>query len=246
MNLIIDIGNSCAKVAVMAAGKVTYSVKSESLTENIIAEVLKKYPGISAAIMCSVKATNERVKDFLNREIAYFLDFDHATPVPIENCYETPRTLGLDRLAAAVGAKKIFGTGNILVIDFGSAITIDWIEEGKFMGGNISPGASLRFKSLHDYTDKLPLCKLQEESGLLGKTTHSAIENGVINGIVYEIKQYIERFTKNCKEPHVIFTGGDGKYFADKLKNTIFVSCDLVFLGLNEVLEYNNALRKEV
>ena len=128
-----------------------------------------------------------------------------------------------------------------MLADCGTAITVDMVSAaGEFLGGNISPGAASRFRALHEYTCSLPLRALRPgETELLGRDTFSAIESGVIDGIVYEIEGYIGRLSARYPDLRIIFTGGDGNFFAKRVKNPIFATYDLVVYGLNRILEYN-------
>lgn len=152
--------------------------------------------------------------------------------------------MGRDRLAAAVGANAIYPENDVLIFDFGTAITIDIVtKEGEFLGGNISPGVQSRFRALHDYTARLPLLSMPGDPGvaipLVADSTDDAITSGVINGIQFEIEGYIEQLSASHDSLKIIFTGGDGIFFAKRLKNTIFATYDLVVHGLNRILEYN-------
>lgn len=139
-----------------------------------------------------------------------------------------------------MGANALYPNSNVLIIDFGTAITIDFVSsDNEFLGGNISAGARTRFRALHHFTRKLPLCDLADENSLFGKTSEEAIQNGVINGITYEIEGYLRDFQQNYSDLRIIFTGGEGDFFAKRLKNPIFVAYDLVAYGLNRILEYN-------
>ncbi len=136
----------------------------------------------------------------------------------------------------------LYPGNNVLIVDFGTAITFDFVSaEGEFLGGNISPGAATRFRALHHFTDTLPLCSFpqQEKPTLLGDSTRSAIESGVVNGIVYEIEGYIRDLEQRYEDLRIVFTGGESDFFAKRLKNTIFATYDLVAYGLNRILEYN-------
>ena len=228
MNLAIDIGNSLAKLAVIENGQVVDFLK------------LDANPAIDAAIAISCRTADSEVESLLRRRLRRFLRFDRSVPVPIENRYATPETLGPDRLAAAVGAWTLYPGRNILIVDFGTAITIDFVSErGEYLGGNISPGADTRFRALNRFTDTLPLCSFpqQEKPTLLGNST--AIESGVVNGIVYEIEGYIRDLEQRYEDLRIVFTGGESDFFAKRLKNTIFATYDLVAYGLNRILEYN-------
>ncbi|MDR2936620.1 MAG: type III pantothenate kinase [Rikenellaceae bacterium] len=240
-NLAIDIGNTLVKTALFERGQVVDIFKSDELTVDFLERtIFPHHPDIENGIMISTRGPVPEVERYLANRLKRFVRFDHTTPIPIKNLYETPETLGPDRLAAAVGAAAVDPGSNVLVVDFGTAITIDFITaDGKFLGGNISPGAGARFKALHQFTGKLPLLELSEETQLLGKTSHHAIISGVINGIIYEIDGYIERLRKDFGNFKIIFTGGDGIFFAKRFKNPIFATYDLVVYGLNQILEHN-------
>ena len=119
-----------------------------------------------------------------------------STPVPIGNAYLTPETLGADRLAAAVGAVELTGGGDCVIVDFGTAITIDLVTDGVFRGGCISPGLRMRFRALRDYTSRLPECSPTDIDTEIGRSTREAIEQGVMQGVRYEIEGHISRLTE--------------------------------------------------
>lgn len=239
MNLIIDIGNSYAKAAIACDGHVNAEYRYPSLTEARAVELLECHPEVDAAILCAVGEYDKAIEHIFRERLTRFVVLDTTTPLPIKNGYSTPHTLGMDRLAAAVGAVALYGSDTtILVIDLGSAITIDTICRGTFLGGNISPGAKMRFNALHDYTAALPLCQLpQGDASFLGRSTTEAIEAGVAQGIIGEIESYIEQCSHTYGSMTTVFTGGDANYFAKRVKNTIFVNSRLVTLGLNIILE---------
>ena len=240
MNLVIDIGNTLSKIAVLDKGEILEVFSCEYITLSYLSVILLKYKRVNRAILSSVRGDNIEIEQFLENNLDYFLKLTHSVSVPIINCYSTPNTLGMDRIIGAVGAVEVFHNMEILIFDLGSAITIDRItSKGEYLGGNISPGMSMRFKALNFFTNKLPLCNKNEKISLIGKNTEEAIINGVINGIVNEIEGYICKFKQNNDKIVIIFTGGDANYFVFKVKNAIFVDCDLLLKGLNKVLEYN-------
>ena len=152
--------------------------------------------------------------------------------------YRRPyRTAGADAAGACREVSGIY-TGD--AVDFGTAITVDYVSgDGTYRGGAISPGMGMRFQALHRYTARLPLCRETAEERLYGTTTTSCIEQGVMNGIAFEIEGYIARFRRENADICIIFTGGAAKNFAKRIKNAIFADCELVFLGLNRILEFN-------
>ncbi len=249
MNITIDIGNSLTKIALMQKGELVKVGRVKTLDCATIADFIDGQPEIMGAIVCSLKDIDPSIEDYLRAIARRYIRLTNKTAVPLENLYLTPETLGVDRMAAAVGAASLFPKSNLLVVDFGTAITIDVVTaQGEFLGGNISPGATTRFKALNTFTQSLPLLSLdayqakdsEEMAGFaVGRSTQQAIEKGVVEGIVLEIEGYISRFSKQYEEINVIFTGGDAKIFAKMFKNTIFATCDLVMYGLNRIMEHN-------
>jgi type III pantothenate kinase len=240
MNLIIDIGNTRVKGAVFRFRELVERFDCERVTSEWLEAILKRYPEISRAIVSSTRNDMADVVAMLDSRVGYVVGFEPGiTPVPIANDYHTPLTLGADRLAAAVGAAMLYPESDLLIVDFGTAITIDFVEGGSFRGGNISPGVTTRFRALADYTAKLPLCSPTEAVLDYGRTTYEAIEQGVMRGVEHEIRGYVELFLKKNAKKSIIFTGGDAKYFAKQIKNAIFADCEPVFFGLNAILEYN-------
>ncbi|MBQ2098215.1 MAG: type III pantothenate kinase, partial [Bacteroidales bacterium] len=162
------------------------------------------------------------------------------TRIPIVNRYSTPKTLGNDRLAAAVGATVMFPWGNSLIIDVGTAITYDYVKDGcEYLGGNISPGIDIRLRALHDYTSRLPLIDDPQPTETFGLSTREAISNGVVMGVIHEIEGYVSDFEKKNVNSNIILTGGGSIYLSKKLKITIFAEPNLVNIGLNRILNYN-------
>ena len=238
MNLIVDIGNSRIKVAIMSGGEVVEQYAFTSLQDLALDAILSKYPTVERAIVASTGIDAQCVVRMLREKGLWAMEMTPSTPVPIRNGYLTPETLGMDRLAAAVGASHIVG-GDCMIVDFGTAITIDFVVDGEYRGGNISLGVRGRFRALHDYTSRLPECEATDEILEIGRTTREAIEQGVMQGITHEIEGYISTFLSKNVKLSIIFTGGDAKFFVKRIKNAIFAKCDLVFCGLNTILEYN-------
>jgi len=199
-----------------------------------------EHPQMTQAILSSVKSVDDEILQFLSGNFDLFIALDHQTELPIENLYETPETLGKDRLAAAIGANELFPDQNLLVIDAGTAITYDLVsEKNQFVGGNISPGLQMRFNALNHFTGKLPLVSYSDEFQSIGKNTTDAIRAGVQNGILYEIDRTIDLFNRNYQNLQIVMTGGDSIFFDKKLNYSIFVHFNLTLIGLNRILEHN-------
>ena len=245
MNLIVDIGNSTIKVAIVDGGEVLGVERYGSVQELSASPIFERFGSVDRAIVASTGMPTALVAEVLRGRGIETLEMTPKTPVPIGNDYLSPESLGVDRLAAAVGAMEIAEGKDCLIVDFGTAITIDLVQGGVFKGGNISPGVELRFKALHDYTARLPKCEPTDEVLMLGRSTSQAIEQGIMQGITNEIEGYISKIYADNVNLLIIFTGGDAKYFVKRIKNTIFAKYDLVVCGLNRILEHNAKPKQE-
>ncbi len=240
MNLVIDIGNSSGKAAIFNKGEIISAKHWEIANLAEVKEWIRTYPEIGDAIISTVKKDDGGLKGDLELHGIRVLILDERTPLPLVNRYKTPATLGKDRLAAAVGANARFPAQNLLIIDAGTAITIDFVSSGnEYLGGNISPGLSMRFRSLAEYTDNLPLLEKDDEEALLGDNTEAAIRAGIQWGIIFELDEYINRQKIRYPDLKVIITGGDSLFFDKKLKNSIFVDLNLNLQGLHRILHHN-------
>lgn len=240
INLAIDIGNTRTKVALFNNGELMITFPVASFTSDNLELLLNEYPNIDCAIISSVKEDFEVLLLKLKKMIPFVVELDHNTLLPIENCYESPESLGKDRIAAAVGANKLFPNQNILVIDAGTAITYDFVnEKNQYKGGFITPGLNMRFKALNYFTDKLPLLTHEIPGNIEGKNTKDSIIGGIQYGLEGEINRMIRYFNELNGKLTIIITGGDTIYFEKLLKNHKFVSKEILLLGLNAILEFN-------
>jgi type III pantothenate kinase len=195
---------------------------------------------IQNAIISSVAENPEEISGYLSEHCSRYMVLNHITKIPVENLYRTKETLGKDRLAAVIGANYLHPAQNLLVIDAGSAITYDFINSsGQYLGGNIAPGIQMRYKALNSFTQKLPLVEPSLLVPQMGQDTIEAIRAGVQKGILYEVDGTINEFKVLYPDLKVLLTGGDIKYFDNKVKNLIFVVSNLVLIGLNRILNYN-------
>ena len=164
MNLVLDLGNTYGKIAVCDHKKVVEAATYELITSREISYFHARYKDLNGVIISSVVNYSREIIDYLGSLYSPCIELDHSTPIPLENRYLTPETLGYDRIAAAVGAYTICPGKNVLVIDAGTAITYDIVTaKGEFLGGNISQGVEIRFKSLNKYTNRLPLLERPEQ-----------------------------------------------------------------------------------
>ena len=203
---------------------------------------------IQNSIISSVVDIEAATVNALSRRSEHFVLFDHNTPVPITNSYDTPATLGMDRLAAAVGAKSLCPNENLLIIDAGSAITYDFVAaEGEYMGGNIAPGLKMRFTILQQMTKKLPMVDVDENEliPLFGKNTRDAIAAGVIRGVAYEVKGYMRTLREKVQHFQTFLTGGNAPYVLNNVRKSrteqrnLNYEKHLVLIGLNNILRLN-------
>lgn len=248
MNLCIDQGNSRTKVALMTdEGKMINQFIYKQFSSAEVERLFDLYD-ITDSIISSVVNIEAAVVNVLHRRSQHFVLFDHTTPVPIKNGYDTPHTLGQDRLAAAVGAKSICPNENLLIIDVGSAITYDFVsDQGEYMGGNIAPGLKMRLTMLHRMTKKLPLVEVDENEliPLFGKNTRDAIAAGVVRGVAYEVKGYMRTLSEKVPHYQTFVTGGNAPYILNNVrtsrteKRELRYEKYLVLKGLNEILVWN-------
>ncbi len=245
MNLVIDFGNTLRKFAIFEKNEIikieiTDTTDSKQLIRKV--ESLVKIIGkssISSAIIVSVIDYPEDFKNYL-AENFHSLEFSHHTPIPINNQYKTPETLGKDRLAAAVAANNLFPGNNVLAVIAGTCITYEIVDANKnYRGGAISPGIRMRFDALHNFTHQLPLLDSTDSGHLTGGTTQDSIVSGVVHGTIAEVDGMIEKFRRNYENLTIILSGGNMNYFDKKLKNNIFAVPNLVLRGLNIILEFN-------
>lgn len=240
MNLVLDVGNTKVKLAVFNGKDMIFRTEALELDNTFLESFVSKRFDINSCVISSVRSSIKNEIELLNEITGNVVMFSHKTPIPVKNLYRTPHTLGLDRLAAVIGAADLFPNENALVIDAGTAITYDFVSaKSEYHGGNISPGLNTRFKALHNFTGKLPLLSPKKNTVLFGTDTASAIIAGVQNGIVFEVQAYIDALLQDYKQIKVVFTGGDADFFDKKIKSTIFVDQNLVLKGLNKVLEFN-------
>jgi len=232
----IDIGNSRAKIGVFYGAnlqEVLVDPKLEAINNQI--ERLQ----ISNVIVSSVGTDPKIVTDKLANKVK-MLVLDYRTRVPVTNTYASPKTLGMDRLAAVVGAQARFPNANCLVIDAGTTITYDFIDhKAQYIGGGISPGIDLRYKSLNSHTFRLPMLNNKSKTPLIGNDTESAIRSGVVNGAVSEIEGIVRRYAQKYSNLQTVLCGGDAAFFESMIKAPIFVIPNLVLIGLNAILLYN-------
>ena len=240
MNLCIDQGNSRTKIAIFEGDRLKKHIIYKHFCSSDVERLFSLYP-IENSIISSVSNIEPSVVNALHRLSKHFVLCDHTTPVPIKNNYDTPASLGQDRLAAAVGASHLYPSENLLIVDVGSAITYDMVtEKNEYIGGNIAPGLKMRFSILKQMTKKLPYIEVEAEEliPLFGKNTHDAIAAGVIRGTIFEVKGYMRTLAERVPHFGTIITGGNSPYIVKSIESAK-VEKHLVLIGLNVILNYN-------
>ncbi len=239
MILAIDIGNTRIKAAVFQGDMLlgVFVFLKIDLQKNI-QNILENYEKIKNLVVSSVSDVEKQ--SFLVFDKALNIHFvTHKDPFPFQNDYETPKTLGIDRMVLASGATLRFPNQNRLVIDAGTCVTYDFVDkDDNYRGGAISPGLQLRYKSLHDYTAKLPLLSIENPENFIGKSTLDSIHSGVVNGLAFEIDGFINEYKDKHSNFIIILTGGDTEFLANRLKNTIFANSNFLLESLNQTFQY--------
>ncbi len=205
---------------------------------SIISDLFKNNV-INNSLISNVSTIDKNILDFLKIN-SNLISINESTDLPFINLYKTKNTLGHDRIALVSAAAIDFPDQNILIIDAGTCITYDFKNtKNEYLGGGISPGIQMRFKSLNSETSNLPLSTINLNNKLIGDNTDSSINSGVVNGVIYEINGIISQYQERFKNIKIILTGGDSNFLLKKIKNTIFADQNFLLKGLNYLLEDN-------
>ncbi len=244
MNLTIDIGNTCTKLVAFNGDTIVDEMRMDKGEWKGLEEFCDKYD-FAGGIYSTVVELSQKQAEIIKQLPFKIIQLQPGvTPIPISNKYKTPYTLGPDRLAAAVGAYSKSVGHDLLIIDVGTCITYDFVSRaGEYLGGNISPGITMRFKALHEHTDKLPLVARKGDCPVLGQTTETAIRSGVMSGVEYEIDGYISEYKLKYPGLLVYLTGGMHINLQGSKKNGIFADDFIVPYGLNKILQFNEDIK---
>lgn len=239
MHLIIDAGNTRIKLAVFNNDEL---IHNEIITylelEKKAFFLIEKYK-ISEGIISSVGDVKKDVFLKIESKIK-LLTLTSEVKIPFKNNYSTPKTLGVDRIALAAAAATVYPNKNVLVIDAGTCITYDFVNTKKqYLGGAISPGLKMRYKSLNYYTEKLPKLTIKYPKKLIGDSTNECMHVGVSMAVINEIDNFIDLYREKNENLTVVLTGGDINFLSNSLKNSIFAIPNFLLLGLNSILTYN-------
>ena len=237
MLLAVDIGNTRSKAAVFKDGSLLEHriFPKGELKENVLSILANSE--ITNVVMSSVG--HEQIDFDLPPHVS-LNKITHDFNFPFTNLYQTPRTLGIDRMVLAAGATLRYPGKNRLVVDAGTCITYDFIDDkDQYHGGAISPGIRLRYEALHNYTAKLPLLSREMPEGFVGKSTAGSIHSGVVFGVLNEIDGFIDRYSNSAENFIIILTGGDAEFLANRLKNTIFANPNFLLESLETIFIQN-------
>lgn len=241
MNLVIDVGNTRVKAAVFKGDTL---LNSFSFEHSEVKDQIKKIREIFQ-IKCVIVS---KVTSIVNKDLGQVFKqitpiiLSNETPIPFKNEYETPKTLGIDRIALAAAAVHKFPAKNSLIIDAGTCITFDFVNHKKeYFGGGISPGIHMRYKALHAYTNGLPDLDPKEPEELIGANTEASIHSGIVHGVIHEIEGVISKYRMKYPDLTVVLTGGDTNFLAKQLKSSIFANQNFLLEGLNSILIFNSS-----
>ncbi|HNQ27055.1 MAG TPA: type III pantothenate kinase [Aquaticitalea sp.] len=241
MNLIVDFGNTSAKVAVFSNNiMVEKNTVAHTKLASICETLFKSYPAIKKALFASVGNHDTKVLEKIGSKVSLVV-LDRQIDFPFKNRYKTKDTLGADRLALAMAAYCNYPNTDTLVIDAGTCITYDFVNHnGEYLGGAISPGLDMRYKALNVFTAKLPYLEPEFTDIRIGDTTKASIHSGVIFGVLDEIDGAIGAYKVKYPDLTVILTGGNSNFLSKQLKNSIFANSNFLLEGLNHILEFNS------
>ena len=238
MNLCIDIGNTRTKIGIFLPHNVPEVFSFERGSTRKLSGVVP-LENIKKCIISSTIHIEKSLMEEL-RSVPQLLILDENTVLPFKNRYETPYTLGKDRLALVAAAVSLYPGQNVLVIGCGTCITFNFKNVAEeFIGGSIHPGLKMRLQAMHTFTGKLPLVPLQRPTGWISNSTEASLLTGAVMGAASEIDGMIAEYAKNYKDLTVLLTGGDSELLVSMLKNKIFALPDLTLVGLNKILESN-------
>lgn len=234
-----DFGNTRLKAAVFVEDRFETEIVLQDDSPETVSSLLDRFKP-QKAILSSVIAHNANMENLLAARTE-FHKLSHLTRANFTTPVGKPETIGADRLALSAAAVHFFPGKNNLVIALGSCITYNFINQNnEFIGGSISPGMEMRFKSMQLFTAKLPLVQKDWNFPLIGYDTKTNLQSGVIAGMAFEIDGFIDAYSAKYNNFNAVLTGGDTSYFAGQLKNKIFADPYFLFKGLYALSETNN------
>lgn len=245
VNLVIDIGNTRAKLLVFNDQEVVELAYSDSNTLKELDALCQRHT-LEKGILSTVARLGEEAEERLRKLPFPLIRLDANTPLPINLLWKRPdladpirmpNTMGADRIAAIVGAMVQAPGTPLLIVDAGTCITYEVIDnEGFYIGGNIAPGIQMRLKAMHEHTALLPLVAEEGDTPLLGYDTDTCMRSGAKLGMTFEIEGYIRLWKERFPNLQVYMTGGSEIKFNQEIEGIVHHDNHLVPKGLNDIL----------
>lgn len=238
ITICFDFGNTRLKAAVFEQDQLKEIIILKDDSRESMEEMIQQFKP-SFSILSSVVNHQPVVEEVLAKHTS-FHKLSHQTKLPFTTPVGKPETIGADRLALCAASVHLFPGKNNLAIGIGTCITYNFINnQNQFLGGSISPGLEMRFKSMNQLTALLPLVKMEWNFPLIGYDTKTNLLSGVAWGMAKEIDGIIDAYAEKYGNFNVLLTGGDTVHFAPLLKNMIFADPQLIFKGLYAISEFN-------
>ena len=238
MNLVLDVGNTNIKLGIFECNKMIHNISIDRFSINFLENFLRNFPSIKNVCVSNTSSEIPDLLLFCKKKKIKLITVNNKCNIPIEIKYDTPNTLGSDRIALAVGSYMKY-KGDKLVIDLGTCFTYDLILGNSYIGGQITPGFRMRLLALNNFTEKLPNLILKRPSNFIGRSTKNSILSGVYHGILAEIEGIIEKYKLRYPNIIVILTGGGINMFKKNIKNINFINPHLLMEGLNHIIASN-------
>ena len=236
--LCLDFGNTRLKCALFNGKELKQEIVLDNDNTSTIENIIVQYKP-SRSILSSVINHNEEVETLLASKTK-FHKLTNQSKLPFSTPVGKPETIGTDRLALVAAVVYFYPKQHNLIIGLGSCITYNFVNKfHEFLGGSISPGLEMRFKSMNQFTAKLPLVRADSNFPLVGYDTKTNLQSGVILGAAKEMDGVIDEYALRYSNFNVHLTGGDMRFFVSLLKNKIFANPNLIFKGLYALSETN-------
>lgn len=239
MTVCFDFGNTRLKFGLFRDDELIKSGELPDKSAETLNRFLDEYQPDNS-LLSSVIHHGKEVEQILAGRTDFVL-LNPSVRLPFTTPVGKPETIGADRLAISAYATVYYPHQNNLVIAVGSCITYNFINKyHAFLGGGISPGMEMRFKTMHELTAKLPLIERNWDFPLIGYDTRTNILSGVMLGMAQEINGMIEEYDNKFVNFNVLLTGGDTANFARHIKYKIFADPGLILKGLYAISKYNH------
>lgn len=244
VTICFDFGNTRLKAAIFEGQTFKQEIVLSNGDAATVLDLVKKYHA-DKSILSSVINHSEETEAIL-QQYTKFHKLGTTSLLPFTTPVGKPETIGADRLALCAAAVHNFPRQNNLIVSLGTCITYNFINQNhEFLGGAISPGMDMRYKSMHHFTAKLPLIEQDELSlrgnfPVTGYDTKTNLQSGVIAGIGFEIDGYVDCYQQRYGNFNAVLTGGNSIHFARRLKSKIFADQNFLFKGLFALSEINN------